>query len=230
MPIKPENKAKYPVNWSSVIVPMIRARSGGRCEFTMTNGARCEARQYLPHPITRSKVVLTVAHLNHDPADCRPENLLDSCQRCHNRYDNAHRKKNAAATRRSRMGMDDLFPAPPKEEPVLNTVIAAVLTDETKTPEQRLRKRNRIRANNKAPLSQIMNDALAVAMAHGARLMRLPGGFWVQPGFKWVSGSVPSPSIGTSTIEALVARGLMEYSKWQEGRKGRFPVEVRVKQ
>jgi hypothetical protein len=31
--------------------------------------------------------VLTVAHLNHDPQDCRDENLKAFCQRCHLRYD-----------------------------------------------------------------------------------------------------------------------------------------------
>jgi hypothetical protein len=33
------------------------------------------------------KVVLTVAHLNHDPADCRDENLRAGCQLHHLRYD-----------------------------------------------------------------------------------------------------------------------------------------------
>lgn len=37
------------------------------------------------------KVVLTIAHLNHTPEDCRPENLRALCQRCHNRYDAKHR-------------------------------------------------------------------------------------------------------------------------------------------
>jgi hypothetical protein len=33
MPIKPENKAKYPANWSKEIVPAIRERSGNKCEL-----------------------------------------------------------------------------------------------------------------------------------------------------------------------------------------------------
>lgn len=32
MPIKPENRARYPKNWRTEIVPAVRARSGGRCE------------------------------------------------------------------------------------------------------------------------------------------------------------------------------------------------------
>ena len=32
MPIKPENKGRYPANWKSEVVPRIRGRSGNRCE------------------------------------------------------------------------------------------------------------------------------------------------------------------------------------------------------
>jgi hypothetical protein len=45
------------------------------------------------------KVVLTIAHLNHTPEDCRPENLRALCQRCHNQYDAKHR----AETRKKRL-------------------------------------------------------------------------------------------------------------------------------
>lgn len=34
MPIRPENRARYPAKWKSEIVPRIRARSGNRCECT----------------------------------------------------------------------------------------------------------------------------------------------------------------------------------------------------
>jgi 5-methylcytosine-specific restriction endonuclease McrA len=32
-------------------------------------------------------VVLTTAHLDHDPSNCDPANLRAWCQRCHNTYD-----------------------------------------------------------------------------------------------------------------------------------------------
>ena len=65
-----------------------------------------------PHPVTRSIVVLTVAHLNHQPEDCgepgdRP-NLKAWCQRCHLTYDAEHHKINAARTRRDRSPQIDL--------------------------------------------------------------------------------------------------------------------------
>lgn len=47
MPILPENLARYPGNWSSEVVPRIRARSGNRCECTGQCGRhelRCNAR------------------------------------------------------------------------------------------------------------------------------------------------------------------------------------------
>lgn len=40
-----------------------------------------------PHPITGSTVVLTIAHLDHTPENCDPDNLLAMCQRCHLAYD-----------------------------------------------------------------------------------------------------------------------------------------------
>ena len=38
-------------------------------------------------------VVLTIAHLDHIPEHCDPDNLRALCQRCHNRYDAEHRRK-----------------------------------------------------------------------------------------------------------------------------------------
>lgn len=54
-------------------------------------------------------IVLTVAHLNHDPTDCSPENLAAMCQRHHLAYDHAHHQANAQATRRAKAGTLELF-------------------------------------------------------------------------------------------------------------------------
>jgi hypothetical protein len=45
------------------------------------------------------KVVLTVAHLDHTPANCDPSNLRAWCQRCHLRYDAQFHALNAKRTR-----------------------------------------------------------------------------------------------------------------------------------
>lgn len=59
-----------------------------------------------PQPVI---IVLTVAHLNHQPEDCRPENLAAWCQRHHLAYDHVHHQTNAQATRRARVGQTELF-------------------------------------------------------------------------------------------------------------------------
>lgn len=55
------------------------------------------------------RIVLTVAHLNHTPEDCRPENLRAWCQRCHNRYDAAERRKGIQQRARAARASGDLF-------------------------------------------------------------------------------------------------------------------------
>lgn len=97
MPIKPENRNRYPKNWKKEIRPAILKRANNRCEFCGVENhsyvikAGTENWQF-PEP---ARVVLTIAHLDHNPENCDPSNLRALCQRCHNRYDAKHR----AATR-----------------------------------------------------------------------------------------------------------------------------------
>lgn len=55
------------------------------------------------------KIILTVAHLDHQPENCARRNLRAWCQRCHLRYDAVHHAANSAATRRNRKADGDLF-------------------------------------------------------------------------------------------------------------------------
>ena len=91
MPIRPENKARYPKDWPA-ISKRIRERAGGKCEW-------CPAENGKPHPVTGSRVVLTVAHLDHTPENIADENLKALCQRCHNRYDAPMRRAGMQARR-----------------------------------------------------------------------------------------------------------------------------------
>lgn len=121
MPIRPENVARYPKNWKSEVVPRIRARSGNRCECTGQCGIghtiqpmdaetdRCWAMNGEPHPITGSKVVLTVMHLDHQPENNADENLLHACQGCHNRYDAPMRRAGIKERARAAKAAGDLF-------------------------------------------------------------------------------------------------------------------------
>lgn len=97
MPIRPEQRALYPDDWPAISCA-IRERSGGRCEW-------CGAENGRPHPTTGSYVVLTVAHLDHDPRNCAAGNLRALCQRCHLRYDHAQHVAHARETRGRRLGL-----------------------------------------------------------------------------------------------------------------------------
>ena len=107
MPIRPENRSRYPKDWPA-ISRAIRERAGNRCEFS-EEGMRCRAVNGEPHPLTGSRVVLTVAHLDHQPENCDPANLLAGCQRCHNRYDAPMRRRGIAERQRATLAAGDLF-------------------------------------------------------------------------------------------------------------------------
>ena len=102
MPIKPENKARYPENWSTEIVPRIRKRSRNCCEncglpnYSWVNSQTRELG--LQDEENAVRIVLTVAHLDHTPENCSDENLIHLCQKCHNSYDAYHRQCTRKAT------------------------------------------------------------------------------------------------------------------------------------
>ena len=56
------------------------------------------------------KIVLTVAHLNHDITDNSHENLAALCQLHHLRHDIQHHKANSRETNRKKKGLQNLFP------------------------------------------------------------------------------------------------------------------------
>lgn len=98
----PFDATRYPDTWKQISL-RIRQRANNLCEW-------CGAENGKPHPVTGSKVVLTVAHLGtvkpdgspgdkHDKMDCRDENLAALCQRCHLRFDIDEHMANAKQTR-----------------------------------------------------------------------------------------------------------------------------------
>jgi hypothetical protein len=60
-------------------------------------------------PLKIIRIVLTVAHLDHQPENRDPSNLRAWCQRHHLAYDHEHHRANAQATRRARAGTLELF-------------------------------------------------------------------------------------------------------------------------
>lgn len=87
MPIKPENRKRYPANWATEIRPRILARAGNRCEGAPDIYPDCRAENHKLHPVTGSMVVLTIAHMADPIEDCSDGNLRALCQRCHLTYD-----------------------------------------------------------------------------------------------------------------------------------------------
>jgi len=110
MPIRPENRGRYPQEWKQ-IVERVRDRSGNACEGSPAF-PNCRAANAQPHPVTGSRVVLTTGHLDHTPENCNLANLRHWCQRCHLVYDAKHHAETAARTRRERAQTQDLFEAP----------------------------------------------------------------------------------------------------------------------
>lgn len=106
MPIRPENRARYPKDWKAISL-RIRERAGWRCEGSPAF-PDCRAANREPHPVTGSIVVLTVAHLDHQPENCADENLRAMCQRCHLNYDKHHHAANARKTREAKIGQGTL--------------------------------------------------------------------------------------------------------------------------
>jgi hypothetical protein len=110
MPIRPENKARYPKDWPEITRAIKVDRAKGRCEclgecgrpvyHLRADDGRCHNVHGESAYATGSLVVLTTGHLNHVPEDCRPENLRAWCPGCHLHYDRDHHSETRARTRR----------------------------------------------------------------------------------------------------------------------------------
>lgn len=146
MPIKPENKARYPANWKQVRAEILK-RAGDCCErcgvpnkARITRGTGEDAETFMDENAnvwcantghhfgqthmsnyecngTWINVVLTIAHLDHTPENCAPANLRAYCQRCHLTHDAAHHAETARATRHARKAIGDLFTEAPHGQP-----------------------------------------------------------------------------------------------------------------
>jgi hypothetical protein len=122
MPIRAEERHRYPENWPDISAAIKWERAGGRCECTGECGrrdghldpldGRCRNRHGEPRwggAVGQCAVVLTTAHLDHQPENCDPENLRAWCEGCHLRYDQAHHAATRRESRMALLGMDPLF-------------------------------------------------------------------------------------------------------------------------
>ena len=136
MPIRPENRARYPKDWKQVRERILQ-RARYRCEHPgckAQHGSigywREGAFHWLPQVLRDAgykagdtvacengeklkviKIVLTIAHLDHTPENCGDENLRAWCQKHHLAYDAAHHQITAYRTRKAAAQTADLFEA-----------------------------------------------------------------------------------------------------------------------
>jgi hypothetical protein len=143
MPIKAENRSRYPADWKA-ISHAAKERAGWRCvhpgctarhyAFGEWDGERWLEHGHVGHELhgafQQAKqmaadtqwsrygddpeapkvlvIVLTTAHLDHDPANCAPANLAPMCQRHHLAYDHQLHQTNSYMTRRERANTMEL--------------------------------------------------------------------------------------------------------------------------
>ena len=119
MPIKPEN---YPPNWKQISLA-VREAAGNKCEFCGVQNHAIGARDRYGewHDMSRIdgmsasegdslwdeypnmiRIVLTVAHLDHNTFNNDRRNLKALCQKCHLTYDAKLHAKHAKVTRGKR--------------------------------------------------------------------------------------------------------------------------------
>lgn len=112
MPISAERMKLYPggsihsEEWKSFRTSLLE-RAGNCCEGTPQH-PECRAANGDLHPETGGKVVLTIAHMDHDESHADPERCRALCQRCHNKWDAPHRQANHARTRRLKSAQLDI--------------------------------------------------------------------------------------------------------------------------
>lgn len=117
--IMPFHKERYPDNWKQISLA-IRERARQQCEWCGVKNGAIGARDkhgvwhdednihhmnsdtgYLlfgDFPDMR-RIVLTVAHIDHDTMNNDPSNLAALCQKCHLGHDREQHTRNAARTR-----------------------------------------------------------------------------------------------------------------------------------
>ena len=151
MPIMPEHRWLYPIDWPELSRLIRFGRAKGKCEhcrrphgrrvFHLGDGRWWDGdrRQWRdgrgrrvrpPEPdiaaiVRITRVYIACAHLNHDPTDNAPRNLAALCQRCHMIHDAAEHRRRRWFNAFRRRALRDLFgyamPVPRGTPPALNT-------------------------------------------------------------------------------------------------------------
>ncbi|MCG7357101.1 hypothetical protein MHL39_10670 [Roseomonas mucosa] len=136
MPIRESERARYPANWHEISTAA-KERAGWRCEmchaphkaiicrgeendigaYMLPDGRvhDAETGEYLGMARGSEfvgrylRVILTTAHLDHQPENNHPSNLRVLCQLHHLRHDREHHVAMRRLNRATRLGQGDLF-------------------------------------------------------------------------------------------------------------------------
>ena len=124
MPIREEMKDLYPDDWPEIRAE-IRARAGDKCEgcglANKAIGYRDstghfwveDTESFIPDDVGKLiTIVLTVAHVDHDPTNNDRDNLRLWCQKCHNGHDAQHRADGRRARKDKASGQMNLLGDP----------------------------------------------------------------------------------------------------------------------
>lgn len=120
MPIRPENRGRYPKDWKLISSYIRQVRALGKCEWcgvaNYARGYRDKQGTFIEHDCEEMgcmsecdavdagakciTIVLTVAHVHdHSPENVERTNLAALCQRCRNVHDMPYRKQNRSRNR-----------------------------------------------------------------------------------------------------------------------------------
>lgn len=123
----PINYKDYHPEWKTRIRPDILKREDNCCKNCGVENGRIIHRygkatddwEYWPEGmeseawslegLKSTKIVLTIAHLDHNKTHNEYDNLAALCQKCHLGIDINHHMKNARETRRKNKGLQNLF-------------------------------------------------------------------------------------------------------------------------
>jgi len=140
MPIRPEHRFFYPIDWRELSIVIRFDREKGRCEGCGRPHRRTifhlgDGRWWDPEAgrwrdghgrlirlkvgaddvlgrVRRTRVVLAAAHRNHDTANNANANLAAFCQRCHLIHDRPEHRRRRWRTLFRRKASGDLFHGP----------------------------------------------------------------------------------------------------------------------
>ena len=145
MPIQPQHRWFYPIDWPQLSAVIRFKRAKGRCEGCrrphgklvchLGDGRWWDAQARIwrdgrgkalkglrplrlwREPILSTRVFLACAHLDHDPTNNRNRNLRALCQRCHLLHDRPEHQRRRWLTLFRRRALGDLYLGPYRGRP-----------------------------------------------------------------------------------------------------------------